>query len=94
MEDISWARLHDNVPGRPSANGEPVGRQLAIMAREFKTVTIPEGGLHGPHVVTYTIWDSQCVRAVLRETGGLSVSLAVNRLGRCRATRPCIPTTS
>ena len=37
----------------------------------------------------HPIWDlSQCVWAELHETGGLSATLAVNRLGRCRAIRP------
>ena len=30
----------------------------------------------------------QYIRAELQETGGLSATSAVNRLGRCRATRP------
>ena len=33
----------------------------------------------------------QCVWAELQETGGLSATLGVNRLGRCRATRPWKP---
>ena len=48
----SRAGLNDNVPDRPSAKVTPVGCQLATMALESKTVTVPEGGLHGKKLVT------------------------------------------
>ena len=43
----SWDGLHDNVPDRPSAKVAHVGCQLATMALEIRTVTVPKGGLHG-----------------------------------------------
>ena len=54
---------------------------------KIKTVTIPKGGWHGRSC--HPIWEvSQCIWAELQEAGGLSVTLAVNGLGRCRASRP------
>ena len=54
--------------------------------KKKKNVTIPKGGLH---VRSWQpIWDiSASGPAALHETGGLSATLVVNRLGRCRATR-------
>ena len=48
----SWAGLHDDVPGRPSSKVAPVGCQLATMALNIKTVTIPKGGFSTAEVVT------------------------------------------
>ena len=59
---------------RPPAKVAPVGCQLATVALKMKTVTIPKGGLCTAEVGTQS---------------GTSVPLAVNQLGRCRATRPC-----
>ena len=54
---------------------------------KINTVTIPKGGLHRRSV--HPIWDvSASFWTELHETGGLYATLAVNRLGRRRATRP------
>ena len=54
---------------------------------KLKLSLSPKGGLHGRSC--HPIWDvSRCIRAELHETGGLSATLAVNRLGRCHAARP------
>ena len=49
------AGLHDNVPDLPSAKVAPVGCQMATMALKIKTVSIPEGGLHGRS--GHPVWD-------------------------------------
>ena len=68
----------------------PVGCQLATMTLAVKTVTPPKGGLHGRSC--HPFLDGQCIWAEwLHETGRLSATLAVNRLGRRRATRPWTP---
>ena len=60
------------------------------MALEIKTITIPRGGLHGRSFVLSHSLGRECIWAEsVQETGGLSVTLEVNRLGRCRAARPC-----
>ena len=56
------------------------------MALKIKTVTIPTGGLHGRSC--HPIWDASAFWAELHESGGLSATLAVYRLGHCRAPRP------
>ena len=79
------AGLHDNVPDRPSAKAAaPVGCRLATMALKIKTVTIPrKGGLQGRSC--HPVSDVSASR-LLHETGGLSATLAVNRLGHCPGT--------
>ena len=73
--------------GPRSAKVAPVGCQLATMALKTKTVIVPKGGLHGRSC--HPIWDvSVSGLSFTDETGGLSATLAVNRLGRCRATQP------
>ena len=54
---------------------------------KIKTVTIPKGGLHGRSCLSPNL-GRQCIWAELQETGGLSATLAVTQLGRCRATHP------
>ena len=89
----------DNVPDRASAQVAPVGCQLATMAPTINTGTVPKGGLHGitchPNLGRQGLWAElspslgrQGLWAELHETGGLSAALVVNRLRRCRATRP------
>ena len=76
------AGLHDNVPNIPSAKVAPVGCQLATMALKIKTVTIPKSGFHGKGrhlILDVGASGLSCTR--------LSATLAVNRLGRCRAIR-------
>ena len=90
MAKASGLGLHDNIPDRPSsAKVAPVGCQLVTMALKIKIVTIPKYGVAqqklSPHLGHQCIWNE------LHETAGLSGNLAVNRLGRCRATRPCTP---
>ena len=79
-------RLHGNVPDRPSTKVAPVGCQLVTMTLQIKTVTIPKGWVArqklSPNLGRRCIWTE------LHETGGLSATLAVNRLGCFRATRP------
>ena len=83
----SWAGLHDNVPDRPSVKVAPIMCQLATVALTIKTVTIPNGGLHGRSC--HPMWGvSASFWTVLHETGGLSTRLTVHRLGRCRVTQP------
>ena len=84
----SWRTGMYSVPAhRPSAKVARLGSQLATMAAfKIKTVTIPKGGLHSRSC--HPNLGRQCIWAELHETGGLSAILAVNRLGRCRATRP------
>ena len=71
----------------PPPKFSPFGRQLATMALKIKTVTIPKGGLVAWQKLSPNL-GCQCIWAELHETGGLSATLAVHRLGRCRATRP------
>ena len=89
---MSRAGLHDDVPDRPSAKVASVGCQLATMALQIKTVTIPFGMQWW---VAGQKWSPslgrQCIWAELHETEGLSATLALNRLGRCRATRSRSP---
>ena len=61
-------------------------RWLPTMALKIETVTIPKGGLRGNKLPPNL--GRQCIWAKMHETGGLSATLAVNRLGCCRATRP------
>ncbi|MCK5920156.1 MAG: hypothetical protein KAG66_04405, partial [Methylococcales bacterium] len=53
--------LHDNVPDRPDPPPRvaPVGCQLATVALEMKTVTIPQGGLLDRSC--HPIWDVSAV---------------------------------
>ena len=76
-------------PDRSSAKVPPAGCQLAAMALQTKTGTVPKGGSHGRSY--HPTWDVSAFWAELHETGGLSATLAINRLGRCRATRPRVP---
>ena len=77
-------RLHDDVPDRPSAKITPVECQLATMAFKIKAVTVPKRWGRTAEVVTRSGTVSAS-GAELHETGGRSVTLAVNRLVRRRA---------
>ena len=81
-----WVGLHDNISDRPSTKVAPVGCQLVTMALKIQTVTVPKGGLHVRSC--HPIWDISTCAELWHETGGLSATLAVNRLGRCCATWP------
>ena len=88
----AWAGLQDNVPSdRPSAKVAPVGCQLATVALKIYIATIPTGGLHGRSC--HAIWDVSAPGRELHETGELSATLAVNRLGRCRSCNPALKST-
>ena len=85
----SRAGWHDHVPDRPSLRQSctcwvPTGDHN--MALTIKTLTTPKGGLHGRSC--HLIWDVSASGLSCRRLGGLSYALAVNRLGRGRATRP------
>ena len=80
-----------NVPDRPSsAKVAPVGCQLATMALKSKTFVIPKDGFAwqklSPSLGHQCIWGQ-----LMHGTGRLSATLEVNRLRRCRATRPRKP---
>ena len=67
----SRAGLHGNVPYRPSAKVAPVGCQLATVALEIKTVTIPTGRS------CHAMWHASASGLSCYETGGFSAALAV-----------------
>ena len=79
------AVLHENVQDRPSAKCAPVGCPLATMALKTAMPLYQKVGCTA-EVVTQS--GCHCIRAELNETGGPFATLAVNRLGHCRATRP------
>ena len=85
----TWAGLHDNVPDRPSAiyRLHLLGANWRPRHLKIKTVTLPKRWIArqklSPNLGRQCIWAE-----LLQETGGLSVALEVNRLGRCRATQP------
>ena len=69
-----------DLPPKPKSH--LLGCQLATVALKIKTVTTPEGELHGTscHPIWYVSESGlRCTRL-----DGLSATLAVNRLGRCR----------
>ena len=85
---VTRAGLHDKVPDRPSAKAAPMGCQLATTALKKQTHL----SLFPPNVFfarqkLSPSHGRQCIWAEFHETGGLCATLAVNRLGRCRATR-------
>ena len=73
-----WAGLHDNIPDRPSTKIASVACQLPTTALKIKTVTILKCGLHSKLMSPNL--GHQCIWAELHVTGGLSATLAVNRL--------------
>ena len=90
----SWAGLHDTVfPDRPSVRQGCtcwVPTSWRPWHLKLKTVTIPKRWAARQKLAPNL--GRQCIIwAELHETGGLSATLAVHRLGRCRATRPWRP---
>ena len=80
-----WAGLLEDVPDRHSAKVAPVDCQLATTALKIKSATIPKRWVArqklSPSLGHLCMWV---------EAGKLSATLSVNRLGRCRATRPSL----
>ena len=73
----------------PSAKVAPVGCQLATMTLKIKTVTVPKRWVAQQKLSPKL--GRQCIWAELRETGGLSAALSVNRRGRRHSARPRSP---
>ena len=82
----SRAGLQDNVPDQPSAKVAPVGCQLGTMAYKSKNCHYPKRWVAGQKLSPNL--GRQCTRAELHETGGLSATLAVNRLPRALSCNP------
>ena len=61
---------------------------MATVALKIKIVTIPKGGLGCTAEVRHPIWDVGASGLSCTRLADFLASLAVIRLGRCRASRP------